>query len=113
MMTSRYSSYGTGWTVGRIVRLTPNGRVGQRSRPPDLLVQRGGRRLGERGEEAERAGVRHGGDELGRADPHHPAADDGVLDPELFREARADHPGRRSWLVAAARDIEVCAVMSS
>ena len=40
---------------------------------------------------AERAGVGHGGDQLGAADPLHAALHDGVLDAEHLGESRADH----------------------
>ena len=68
-------------------------RVGQLARAGDLARQILGRRLRQRGQEAERAGVRDGGDELRPADPLHAALDDRVLDFERVGEACAEHGG--------------------
>ena len=76
---------------GRIVRFTPNGLSVMSRQRSISLPQRLRRRLGQRGEEAERAGVGDGRDQLGAADPLHAALDDRVLDAEHFGEARLDH----------------------
>jgi len=57
----------------------------------DFLCQLFRRRLRQRGDETECAGVGDGGDQLRAADPLHAALDDGVLDPEHFGEACFDH----------------------
>ncbi len=48
-------------------------------------------RLGQRRDEAERAGIRNGGDQLGAPDPLHAALDDRVLDADEFREPCLQH----------------------
>src|SRR6478609_9134062 len=86
-MTCRYSSYGGGLVVGRMVRLTPNG-LSVRSRHLAISLARSRRGLGERGDEAERARVGHGGNEFRATDPLHPAVHDRVLDAERLGEVR-------------------------
>ena len=85
-----------------MVRFTPNGLSVSVAAALDLLAQLVRRRLGQRGDEAERAGVGDRGDQFGAADPLHAALHDRVLDAEHFGEARLDHdlpsvsPARRT-----------------
>ena len=68
-----------------MVRFTPNG-LSVRSRQRAIsLRQVFRRRLRQRGDQAERAGIGDGGDQLGAADPLHAALDDRVLDAERAR----------------------------
>ena len=57
----------------------------------DLFGQIFGRRLRQRGHEAKRAGVGHGGNQLGAADPLHAALHDRMLDAEHLGETGLDH----------------------
>ena len=65
--------------------------VGHLAAARDLLDQVLGRRLRQRREEAQRAGVGDRRGQLGAADPLHAALHDGVLHPEHLGESRADH----------------------
>src|SRR5262249_25843507 len=64
----------------------------------DLLDQGLGRARCERCQEAQRAGIRHCGDQLGLADAGHPATGDRDVDSEHLGKARFDHL-RGSFLV--------------
>ncbi len=65
--------------------------VGHLAAARDLLHQVLRRRLRQRGQETERAGIGDGRGQLGASDPLHAALHDGVLHPEHLRESRADH----------------------
>ena len=65
--------------------------VGHLAAALDLLAQVLGRRLGQRGEDAERAGVGDGRRQFGAPDPLHATLHDRVLDAEHLGEARLDH----------------------
>ena len=65
--------------------------VGQVAAARDFLGQILRRRLGQRGDEAERAGIGDGGDQFGAADPLHAALHDRVLDAHKFGKSRLDH----------------------
>ena len=85
--------------------------VGHRARPLDLGGERLGCRLRQRGQEAQRAGVGHRGDELRRRDALHPSLDDRVVDIQQFgqslcaarsiRSSNVDGAGYRSSSDAA------------
>lgn len=81
--------------------------VGHVATARDLLLERFGCRLGERGEEAEGSRVRRGRDEVRGADRRHPAAHDGMIDAEHAGEAcRQGHGGNPSseWRRGRRRD---------
>ena len=65
--------------------------VGHVPRPGDFPGQGFRRRLGERRQEAERAGVRDRSNELGLADPHHSALCDRMLNSEQLGKSGSDH----------------------
>ena len=67
------------------------GLVGHVAAARDLLGELFRRRLGQRGDEAERAGIGHGRHQLGAAHPLHAALHDRVLDAEHFRKSCFDH----------------------
>ncbi|MNZ92962.1 hypothetical protein D3C78_1120100 [compost metagenome] len=70
--------------------------VGHRPAAFDLARQILGGRLGQRGEDAQAAGVGDRRGHLGAADPHHAALDDRVLDAEHFRDT-GFHCSAASW----------------
>ena len=76
-----------------MVRLTPNGLSVSAAAARDFFGQILRRRLRQRGDEAERAGVGDGRDQFGAADPLHAALHDRVLDADEFGESRFDHSG--------------------
>lgn len=57
----------------------------------DFLQQPLGSGKHVRGDEAERAGIGHGCDQIGIADPGHAAHDDRMLDAEHLRDSGLDH----------------------
>ena len=65
--------------------------VGQAAAARDFLGQILRRRLRQRGDEAERAGVGDGRDQFGAADPLHAALHDRVFDADEFGKSRFDH----------------------
>ncbi len=65
--------------------------LGQRPRPGDLLAQVVGGRLGQGGDDAEAAGLRHRRGQLCAADPLHPALHNRVLDTDEIGEACSQH----------------------
>ena len=65
--------------------------VGQVAAARDFLGEVFRRRLRQRGDQPERAGIGDGGDQLGASDPLHAALDDRVLDADEFGEPRLDH----------------------
>ncbi|MGY3124992.1 hypothetical protein ACVWXQ_008929 [Bradyrhizobium sp. S3.14.4] len=67
------------------------GLVGEVAAARDLLGQVFRGRLGQRRDEAERAGVRDRGDQLGASDPLHAALDDRVLDADELCEPCLQH----------------------
>ncbi len=83
--------------IGRRLDRGQNGEVhaerlvGHVAAACDFLGEVFRRRLRQRGDQAERAGIGDGGDELGAADPLHAALDDRVLDANELGESRLDH----------------------
>lgn len=73
---------------------------------------------GEGTHKTQSSSVRHSGDELGQADPHHAALNDGPLDAELLGELRLDGPtegagamrvgtsARTLWVRACPRQVD-------
>jgi hypothetical protein len=57
----------------------------------DFLGQVFRRRLRQRGDKTERPGIGDSGDQLGAADPLHPALHDRMLDPDQFGKSRFYH----------------------
>lgn len=90
---------------GQDGKVDAKGLVGEIAAARDLLCEILGCRLGQRRDEAERASIRDGGNELGASDPLHAALDDRVLDADEFRESCLQHDPfpppawpRRLWL---------------
>jgi hypothetical protein len=83
--------------VGRGLDRGQNGEVdaerlvGEAAAARDLLGQILWRRLGQRGDEAERAGIGNGCDQFGAPHPLHAALHDRVFDPDKLGEACSDH----------------------
>src|SRR5215212_728964 len=65
--------------------------VGHLAASRDLAGQILRRWLRQRGNESERASIGDGGDQLGPANPLHPALDDWVLDSDQFGKTCLDH----------------------
>jgi hypothetical protein len=65
--------------------------VGEAATTRDFLRQIFGRRLRQRGDEAERAGIGHCRDQLSPADPLHAALDDRMFDADQFGKSCFDH----------------------
>lgn len=69
--------------------------LGHLTTPADLFPQVFRRRLGERGEDSETAGVGNGGGELGVSNPLHAALDNGDGDAESF--GKGGFEGHVGW----------------
>ena len=75
---------------------TPNGRSVALAHPPDLLAQVL-RTAVRRGDDAEPAGLGHGGGERRARDPAHARLADGIADPEEVAERRVQGALRVAW----------------